>query len=314
MILIIGGAGYIGSHITAELITENHRVVVLDNLSTGHRASIHRKAILEKGDVRNADDLDRVFSRYSIDAVIYAAHQEVDGVMSVLQKMVEYRIHNFIFSASLHRSSMSYKGQLEEVYIPYPVVFQGDSSIVIEQVLEDFYKAYDIRYVSLRCGSVVGANIDEGIGEGSLLKRDLVARMLLHVRDFVSTPFWISREEYMQKREYIHVIDVAKAHVLAMFNLLCGKRKNDRYNVTMGMAFSFRELAKVCEDITGKSLNISYNNLMFHKGHVHNLFSHNIHSDLGWYPSYSLKEAIYSAWLWYTQFPNGYEAKEFVYK
>ena len=318
MILIIGGAGYIGSHIVKELISQHHRVVVLDDLSTGHRVSVNKRAIFEKGDFRNSDDLDRVFSRYSIEAVMHVATYDVIGVRLLLKKMLMHQVYNFIFSSELPFSSMSYKNQIQEAYTPYPFVFQGNSSLVIEQVLEDFYKAYDLHYISLRYYNAVGANIEEGIGEDHQPETHLLPRMLLHLRDQEEQPFFVNRsydtEDGTFVREYLHVMDVARAHVAALHSLLQHDKTNERYNISSEIGFSVMQLIEKCEIITGKKLNISYNSSSSTDLSIVVSSANKIYQELGWKALCSLEDAIHSAWLWHNQFPSGYRYKELVYK
>ncbi|CAG9612128.1 UDP-glucose 4-epimerase [Bacillus rhizoplanae] len=318
MILIIGGAGYIGSHIVKELISQQHRIVVLDDLSTGHRVSVNKRAIFEKGDFRNPDDLDRVFSRYSIEAVMHVAAYDAIGMRLLLKKMLMHQVYNFIFSSELPFSSMSYKDQIKEVYTPYPFIFQGNSSLVIEQMLEDFYKAYDLHYISLRYYNAVGANIEEGIGEDHQQETHLLPRILLHLRDQEKQPFLVNRsyatEDGTFVREYLHVMDVARAHVGALHSLLQHDKTNERYNISNEIGCSVRELIEKCEIITGKKMNISYNSSSSTDLSIVVSSANKIYRELGWKALCSIDEAIHSAWLWHKRFPSGYKHRELVYK
>ncbi|MFD3446615.1 NAD-dependent epimerase/dehydratase family protein [Microbacteriaceae bacterium 4G12] len=230
MILVIGGAGYIGSHVVKELISQHHRVVVLDNLSTGNRMSVNKRAVFEKGDFLNPDDLDRVFSRYSIEAVMHFAIYNVAEMVVLFRKMLIYQIKNFILSSELPFFGMPYKDR--EIYKQYPSVFQGNSSLVVEQVLEDFYKTYDLHHISLRYYNAVGTDVEEGSSIDYQPETYLLPRMLLHLQNQEEQPFLVNcncdTPDGMIVRGYVHVMDVARAHVLALHSLLEGSNKTNQ--------------------------------------------------------------------------------------
>lgn len=138
--------------------------------------------------------------------------------------MITYQIKHFVFSSSILVHGMPYKEQLQEIYVPFPVVFQGNSKLIIEQALEDFYKAYDLRYMSLHYHNAIGAHTDGKIGEDHRPETHIVPNVLLHIVKKQEESFMIDggygTKDGSAVGDYVHVMDVAKAHVLALHSLL----------------------------------------------------------------------------------------------
>lgn len=329
MILVIGGAGYIGSHTVKELLDQGHDVVVLDNLLTGHQESVDKRAKFEKGDLGNPSDLERVFTNYKIDAVMHFAanslvgesvqdpmkyyQNNVSATLTLLQKMKDHNINHFIFSSTAATYGIPNVDIITEDTPTNPINPYGRSKLMVEQMLHDFHQAYDLNYVILRYFNAAGAHIDGQIGEDHQPETHLIPIILQHLlglRENISV-FGSDYDTHDGTciRDYIHVTDLAKAHILALEALLKGEKTNEIYNLGNGKGFSVNEVIRTCEKVTGKKANIVYTDRR--PGDPAQLVasSNKIYQELGWKAEYSLKEIIETAWKWHQAHPGGYKTK-----
>jgi UDP-glucose 4-epimerase len=180
MILVVGGAGYIGSHLVKELV-EKEDVVVLDNLSTGHREAVDKRAIFVKGDLGNEDDLHMVFRSYPIKAVMHFAayslvgesvidplkyyENNVASTLTLLKVMIKFKVKNFIFSSTAATYGIPDVELIDEETKTAPINPYGQSKLMVEQMLADFSKSYGLNYVVLRYFNAAGAHQSAAIGE-----------------------------------------------------------------------------------------------------------------------------------------------------
>ncbi|MFD3446554.1 UDP-glucose 4-epimerase GalE [Microbacteriaceae bacterium 4G12] len=327
MILVVGGAGYIGSHTVKELLDRGQQVVVLDNLTTGHKDSIDTRAVFVEGDLSNEADLDRVFSQYSIQAVMHFAANSLVGesvvnplkyyknnvaaTLTLLGKMMEYKVDKFIFSSTAATYGIPETDIIREATLTNPINPYGRSKLMIEHILKDFYEAYNLKYVVLRYFNAAGAHISSEIGEDHSPETHLIPLVLQHLlgqRETIS----IFGTDYDTPdgtcvRDYIHVTDLAEAHILALQSLQDGKKTNETYNLGNGKGFSVKEVIETCARVTEKKANIVYTDRR--PGDPAQLIasSQKIYEELGWKAKYSLEDMIQTAWNWHTAHPAGYE-------
>lgn len=318
MILVVGGAGYIGSHLVKELV-QKERVIVLDNLSTGHRKAIDGRAIFIYGDVSDAEVLDTIFSAYPIEAVIHFAanslvgesieHPEkyylnnVGATLKLLNLMLKHEVKNFIFSSTAAIYGTPDAEFIDESVIANPINPYGRSKRMIEQILEDYGLAYDIRYVILRYFNATGAYETAEIGESHHPETHLIPIILKHLadqREHVS----IFGTNYNTPdgtciRDYIHVTDLAKAHILALDSLFEGTNRRTIYNLGNGRGYSVKEVIQACEAITGRKAAIEHNKKRIGDPARLVASSKKIETELGWRAERNLEQIIESAWKWH---------------
>ncbi|WP_088012301.1 UDP-glucose 4-epimerase GalE [Gottfriedia acidiceleris] len=330
MIVVVGGAGYIGSHTVKELLDQGHEVVVFDNLSTGHLESIDRRAIFEKGDISNNEDIERLFTKYSIEAVMHFAANSLVGesvanpfkyyqnnvaaTLTLLEKMIQYKIDKFIFSSTAATYGIPETDIITETTLTSPINPYGRSKLMIEQILHDFYNAYGLKYVVLRYFNAAGAHISGEIGEDHNPETHLiplVLQNLLGIRETIS----IFGTDYDTPdgtciRDYIHITDLAQAHILALLSLQNGTKSNEVFNLGNGKGFSVKEVIETCEMVTGKKANIVLAERRAGDPAKLVASSQRIFEQLGWEAKYSLEEMIQTAWNWHRSHPNGYVSVE----
>lgn len=318
MILVVGGAGYIGSHTVKELI-KSKEVVVLDNLSTGHDWAVDNNAIFIKGDLGKEEDLEKVFSTYSIDAVMHFAANSLVGesvidpwkyyennvaaTLTLLKVMMKYDVKNFIFSSTAAIYGILKDHFLTEQSLTNPINPYGRSKLIIEQILEDFSQAYGMRYVVLRYFNAAGAHVSSSIGESHDPETHLIPIILQHLlgkREKVS----VFGSDYDTIdgtciRDYIHVTDIAHAHILSLNALLTGKKQTATYNLGNGTGYTVKEVIEACEAVTGRQATIEY--VERRMGDPTQLIasSKKINRELGWEAKIKLLEIIESAWNWH---------------
>ncbi|MGG0237355.1 UDP-glucose 4-epimerase GalE [Bacillus rhizoplanae] len=326
MILVVGGAGYIGSHTVKQLLDKNFEVVVLDNLSTGHRESVDKRALLEIGDLSNAADLDRVFGKYSIDAVMHFAANSLVGesvsnplkyyknnvtaTITLLEKMMEHGVTSFIFSSTAATYGIPDTDIITEKTATNPINTYGRSKLMVEHILQDFHAAYGMKYVVLRYFNAAGAHVSGTIGEDHTPETHLIPLVLQHLlgkRESISV-FGTDYDTYDGTciRDYIHVTDLAEAHISALQSLQNEQKTNEVYNLGNGKGFSVKEVIETCERVTGKKANVIHTERRAGDPAQLIASSAKIYDELGWKAKYSLEEMIQTAWEWHTAHPNGY--------
>lgn len=318
MILVIGGAGYIGSHVVKELL-KSKEVVVLDNLSSGHRWAVDTRAIFVEGDLGNTEDLDSLFSTYSIEAVMHFAASSLVGesvinpmkyymnnvssTLTLLQTMLEFNINKFIFSSTAATYGIPNVDMITEETVTNPINPYGQSKLMVEHILSDLAKAVGMNYVVLRYFNAAGALESGEIGEEHDPETHLIPIILQHLlgqREQIS----IFGSDYDTEdgtciRDYIHVTDLANAHILALEALLDGTKKTATYNLGNGHGYSVKEVVEMCEKVTEKKANV----VMAERraGDPARLVasSDKIYTELGWKAEYSLEKIISTAWNWH---------------
>ncbi|SFA55969.1 UDP-galactose 4-epimerase [Anoxybacillus pushchinoensis] len=318
MILVVGGAGYIGSHVVKKLV-ETKPIVVLDNLSTGHRHLVDKRAVFVHGDLGDRATLVRIFEKYPIDAVMHFAANSLVGesvvepmkyyknnvaaTLTLLETMMEYGVKRFIFSSTAAVYGIPNVDLITEDCPTNPINPYGRSKLMIEHMLSDFASAYDLRYVVLRYFNAAGAHESGDIGEDHHPETHLIPLILQHLLGMCDK-ISVFGTDYDTPdgtciRDYIHVTDLAEAHILALHALLSDEKKTATYNLGNGLGYSVKEVIDMCERVTGKQATIEYTERR--PGDPARLVasSEKIARELGWKATRSLEDIIASAWRWH---------------
>ncbi len=272
MILITGGAGYIGSHTNKRLENKGFETVIFDNLSTGHRDFV-KWGTLFKGDLSLLSDIDKVFLENKIDAVIHFAasayvgesmkdpqkyyYNNVVNTLNLLNTMKKHDCNKIIFSSSCATYGEPHTIPIDENHVQNPINPYGKSKFMIENILLDYSKAYDLKYISLRYFNAAGADFDLEIGEKHNPETHLIP-LLLDAATGKSEKFKIFGSDYKTKdgtciRDFIHVNDLAQAHLVSLESLL-NNGKSNIFNLGTGVGFSIFDVIKTVEEITSSTI------------------------------------------------------------
>lgn len=326
-ILITGGAGYIGSHTVQESINNGHRVVVYDNLSKGHCAAVPVDIPLVIGDIRDGEQLKYTVQNYQIDAVMHFAadslvaqsmqqplkyyQNNVAATMQLLETLLSCGVRNLVFSSTAAVYGEPSEWPITEDMPTIPTNVYGRTKLIIEQMLADCARAYGLNYVSLRYFNAAGALVGGQIGEDHHPETHLIPLVLqtaLGTREGVD----IYGCDYGTAdgtciRDYIHVTDLAKAHMLALGYLLEGG-ESCVYNLGSETGFSVREVIEKAKSVTDIDFSVRERSRRVGDPAVLVASSAKIRRDLGWAPRYSnLDTIIKTAWQWHKTHPQGYK-------
>lgn len=325
-ILVLGGAGYIGSHTALELIKAGEEVVVADNLVTGYRKAVPEGAAFYEGDIHNRAFLDALFEKESIDAVIhFAAYSLVGesvtnplkyydnnlcGTRVLLESMVAHHVDKIVFSSTAATYGEPENIPILETDRTCPTNPYGETKLAMEKMFHWTANAHDLRYVSLRYFNACGADASGTIGEAHNPESHLIP-LILQVPNRKREAISIYGTDYDTPdgtciRDYIHVTDLAQAHILAVRYLASGS-KSDIFNLGNGIGYSVREVIDAARNVTGHP--IPAVETPRRAGDPARLVasSEKARKVLGWNPQHaSLEEIIASAWNWHQYHPNGY--------
>lgn len=325
MILVIGGAGYIGSHMCKLLRQAGEEHVVLDNLSNGHRAAV-KDSPFELGDLRNPKDLQRVFEAYPIDTVMhFAAYISVGesvrepgkyyenntaGVLTLLEEMRKAGIRRFIFSSTAAIFGEPEYVPIDEKHPKNPQSPYGDSKHAVERMLASYDVAYGLKSVCLRYFNAAGSDPDGELGEYHTPEEHLIP-LVMHAALGKRPEVRIFGTDYNTPdgtciRDYIHIVDLAQAHLLAVRHLRDGG-ESKQYNLGNGVGYSVREVIDTVERVIGRP--VPKVEAPRRPGDPARLIASSrlIESELGWKPKYpELEEIVRHAWNWLEKHPNGY--------
>ena len=328
-ILVLGGAGYIGSHTVYELIDKGDEVVIVDNLETGHIESVHKKAKLYKGDIRDREFIDSVFEKEEIDAVIhFAANSLVGesmtnplkyydnnlcGTKVLLESMVAHGIDKIVFSSTAATYGEPEKLPIEENDKTEPTNTYGETKLSMEKMFKWTGLAHGLRFVSLRYFNACGAHKSGEIGEAHAPETHLIP-LILQVPNGQREAISIFGDDYDTKdgtcvRDYIHVTDLAQAHILAVEYLVKGNESNI-FNLGNGVGFTVKEVIETARKVTGDPIKAILSPRRAGDPGTLIASSEKAKKILGWKPEHAdLEEIISSAWKWHKGHPNGYEVK-----
>lgn len=325
-ILVTGGAGYIGSHTVAELLAHGERVVVVDNLETGHRGAVLEVPFYPL-DIRDRDQLEEVMRSHEVDTVVhFAAHSlvgesvqnplkyyenNVAATASLLTTMVKSGVQKIVFS-----STAAVYGEPEQVPIgegdrKTPTNPYGDTKLTIEKMLAWSYQAYGLKSISLRYFNAAGAHPSLPIGEDHRPESHLIPIVLqaaLGQRESVA----VFGNDYPTLdgtciRDYVHVMDLASAHRLAVERLRTNEGGAESFNLGNGTGFSVKEVVEVARRVTGHPIPAVEVERRPGDPAVLVASSHLAKSMLGWRPQFEdLSTIVASAWKWHQSHPHGY--------
>lgn len=323
-VLVLGGAGYIGSNAVDALIEKNYEVVVVDNLSTGYKISINKKGKFYEGDIRDRDLLRYIFQVERIDSVMHFAalslgresidnplkyfNNNIYGTQIVLEVMKEFDVKHIVFSSSatVYGNSESYyvnENDLTDPLNPY-----GYSKIVMENMMSWVSKATGMTFVALRYFNVAGAKNDGTLGE----VRPRLIPTILQVAQGTKEKMTLFGDSYKTKdgtciRDYIHVRDLIEAHILSLEYLQNGGESNI-FNAGAGKGYSNLEVVETAREVTGHSIPLEIVSNATGDADALIASCEKIKATLGWKPQFSdIKEIIEDAWNWQKRYPNGYE-------
>ncbi len=325
-ILVLGGAGYIGSHTVYELIDAGRDVVIADNLETGHIEAVHPKAKFYQGDIRNREFVDSVFESEQIDGVIhFAANSLVGesmtnplkyydnnlcGTKVLLESMVAHGIDKIVFSSTAATYGEPERVPILETDKTEPTNCYGETKLSMEKMFKWVGKAHGLRFVSLRYFNACGAHISGKIGEAHNPESHLIP-LILQVpngqRDFIS----IFGDDYDTKdgtciRDYIHVTDLAQAHILAMNYLMDGGESNI-FNLGNGVGFTVKEVIDTARKVTDHPIPAKITPRRAGDPAQLIASSEKAKTVLGWHPEHAdLEEIIATAWNWHKNHPHGF--------
>ncbi|MEN8698081.1 UDP-glucose 4-epimerase GalE [Bacillus infantis] len=325
-ILVLGGAGYIGSHAVYQLIDQNYEAVVVDSLETGHREAVHPDAKFYQGDIRDKEFLRSVFEKESIDGVLHFAanslvgesmenplkyfNNNVYGTQVLLEVMTEFDVKNIVFSSTAATYGEQKTMPITEEMPANPANAYGETKLTMEKIMKWCETAHDLKYVSLRYFNVAGARSTGEIGEDHQPETHLIPIILqvaLGQREHIS----IFGDDYDTEdgtciRDYIHVEDLIDAHLLALQYLQNGG-KSEIINLGSGQGFSVKEMIEAVREVTGHEIPDKV--VPRRSGDPSTLIasSQKAKTVLGWNPQRtSIKQIIEDAWSWHQAHPHGY--------
>jgi UDP-glucose 4-epimerase len=324
-ILVVGGAGYIGSHMCKYLHKEGYNPIVFDNLIHGHKEAVKWGAFI-KGDIADKKLLRHVFSQYEIAVVMhYAAYcyvgesvlspdiyyrNNVADTLNLLDLMVENKVLKFIFSSSCAIFGEPHESPITESHSKTPINPYGKTKLIVEQILADYDHAYGLKSTCLRYFNAAGADPDGEIGEDHKPETHLIPLIIqvaLSQRDSID----VFGNNYLTHdgtciRDYIHVVDLAQAHYLAMEQLFDGE--NGQYNLGNGKGFSILEVIKIIQQVTGKTIPFRYAQKRIGDPATLIGSNHKAAKTLNYTPNYpDLQNIINTAWKWHKNNPHGFQ-------
>ena len=320
-ILVIGGAGYIGSVCAELLLDEGHEVAIFDNLSEGHRAAIDSRAKFVEADLQDRQSIEKALSTQRPEAVMHFAANALVGEsmqnpskyfrnniangLNLLDAMISAGIGKIIFSSTCAIFGPPERVPIDETMAMRPINPYGESKLAFEKILRWYGEIHGLKFVSLRYFNAAGASAK--FGEDHRVETHLIPNVL-KVALGEKPAVEIFGTDYETPdgtciRDYIHILDLARAHILAL-----GAAKSDFYNLGTGGGSSVREVIDACRKITGRKIDIVEK--ARRPGDPPRLIasSEKIKRDLGWKPQFqSLDAIIDSAWKWHQKFPRGYQ-------
>ena len=319
-ILVTGGAGYIGSVTTQMLCDAYHQVVVFDNLERGYRPAVDPRAHFIQGDLRNKQDIQSALEVEQPDAIIhFAAYIEVGesmkeplpffennitGSLNLMQSMVETGCKKLIFSSTCATYGTPQKIPMDESLPQHPESVYGESKLVTEKVFQWAEQIHGIECVFLRYFNACGAT--DAYGEDHIPESHLIP-LILQVAQDKREKIYIFGNDYETKdgtcvRDYIHVKDLAQAHILALKPGISGA-----YNLGNGDGYTVKEVIEVCRNVTGHPIPAEIQPRREGDCTILVADATKAHDELGWNPQYpDLETIVKTAWAWHQMHPNGY--------
>lgn len=331
MILITGAAGYIGSHTAVNFLNNGNEIVIFDNLATGHIETIEAlkkigQVHFEQGDLQNIEDIDRVFAKYDIDAVIHFAafslvgesvtnpakyyRNNTYGTLNLLETMVKYDVKKIVFSSTCATYGEPRYTPIDELHPQSPINPYGNSKLCIEYMLKDFDKAYGLKSIILRYFNVAGCDAQTRIGEWHEPETHLIPNILKSTFG-EGKIFKIFGNDYDTPdgtciRDYVNVEDLAQAHRLAYIYLTKNNESNI-FNLGTEQGDSVKQVFDTCEKVLDKK--IAVETVERREGDPAKLYANanKAKTVLGWTPKRSLENSIDSAYKWECYFQESHK-------
>lgn len=328
--LVLGGAGYIGSHTVDRLIEKGEKTIVVDSLVTGHRQAVNKDAKFYQGDIADKDFMRQVFKENSdIDAVIhFAAYSLVAesmkkplkyfdnntaGMVKLLEVMNEFSIDKIVFSSTAATYGIPEEVPIKETTPQNPINPYGESKLMMEKIMRWADKAYGIKFVPLRYFNVAGAKPDGSIGEDHMPETHLLP-IVLQVAMGKRDKLQIFGDDYNTPdgtniRDYVHPLDLTDAHILAVDYLKAGN-PSTAFNLGSSTGFSNREILEAARKVTNKEIPAEIAPRRGGDPDVLVASSTKAREVLGWKPQFDdISKIIETAWKWHTLHPEGYQDK-----
>jgi UDP-glucose 4-epimerase len=323
-VLVTGGAGYVGSVCVKQLLTVGHKVAVIDDLSTGHRQAVPRGALFVQADLADTKTIGQVVRDTGVAAVMHFAaatlveksmtdpryylETNVQKALQFLFLLLEFKVNDFIFSSTAAVYGEPVSTPITEDHPLRPINAYGESKLMFEKTLHWYRRAYGLRYVALRYFNAAGA--DGELGEDHRPETHLIPRLLDATMDPASE-FAIYGDDYPTAdgtciRDYVHVLDIAQAHLLALDALPVVK--GAVYNVGHSEGHSIREVIDAVAEVTGRRIPVRRGPRRAGDPAVLVASSEKIRRELRWRPRHSdLKNIVRSAWEWKQRHATGYD-------
>jgi UDP-glucose 4-epimerase len=323
-ILVVGGAGYIGGFTVHRLLARGHSVVVYDNLSAGHRQAVPLE-LLRVGDLADTDRLDHLFTTERIEAVVHFAascyvgesvtdpakyyRNNVGNTLTLLERVRRHGVKRVVFSSTCATYGVPEVVPIPEGHPQRPVNPYGNTKLAVEMMLRDYAPAYGIGFAALRYFNAAGAAPDGRRGEDHTPETHLIP-LALQVALGQRSHLDIFGTDYPTPdgtcvRDYIHVEDLAAAHVLALEAIEPGQFK--AWNVGTGTGSSVREVIRTCEEVSGRAIAVKEGPRRAGDPPALVATGDKLRTELGWRPQYStLRQIVETAWAWHRQNPQGY--------
>lgn len=325
-VLVTGGAGYIGSHSVKVLKEQGFEVVVLDNLITGHKEAVPPKVPFYLGDISDGALLERIMEENPFSAVIHFAALSLVGESMVeperyfeentaktnrfVANLLRLGVKNLVFSSTAATYGIPEVIPIPEETKPQPVNPYGLSKLMIEECLRWLEKAHGLRWIALRYFNAAGAALDGSIGEDHATETHLIPLILktaLGLRESIS----VFGTDYPTPdgtciRDYVHVLDLAEAHILALAFLQDGGASGV-FNVGTGIGYSVREVIEAAKRVTGADIPVVEADRRAGDPGILVAKTERIQKEMGWQPRYSdLETILATAWRWHSGHPQGY--------
>jgi UDP-glucose 4-epimerase len=327
-VLVTGGAGYIGSHAVRALVDDGHSVVVLDDLSAGHREAVPPHVSIVQRRIHDRDAVTELLREHRIDVVMHFAaslmvpesvrdplayyHNNVEGSLALLGAMVSAGVARLVFSSTCAVYGEPSCVPIDETLEKRPMNAYGETKLAVERALEHVERAHGLRWIALRYFNAAGAHPDASMGEDHAPEIHVIPRAIQAATG--GEPLQVFGEDYPTPdgtclRDYIHVCDLAEAHLLAMRALVSGSA-SAAYNASTGRAHSVKQVIEAVGNVVGSPVNWSA--APRRPGDPSALYasSTRLQAELGWQPRYpDLDVIVRHAWQWHRTHPDGYASR-----